>query len=44
MAFHIELRVNLMKTLQLVVQVPIFYSSHHEYLNNILNLNRTFIF
>jgi hypothetical protein len=26
------------------LQVPIFYSSHHEYLNNILNLNRTFIF
>ena len=40
MAFHIELRINLVKTLQ----VPIFYSSFHEYLNNILNLNRTFIF
>jgi hypothetical protein len=35
MAFHIELRVNLVKTLQ----VPIFYSS---YLNNILNLNTTY--
>jgi hypothetical protein len=30
MAFHIELRVNLVKI--------------HEYLNNILNLNTTFIF
>ena len=42
MAFPIELRVNLVKTLQ----VPIHYFIHHthEYLNNILNLNTTFIF
>ena len=40
MAFHIELRVNLVKTLQ----VPNFIHHIHEYLNNILNLNRTFIF
>ena len=38
MAFHIELRVNFVKTLQ-------YFIHHiHEYLNNILNLNTTFIF
>ena len=39
MAFHIELRVNLVKTLQ-----EYFIHHIHEYLNNILNLNTTFIF
>ena len=39
MAFHIELRVNLVKT-----KFQYFIHHIHVYLNNIFNLNRTLIF